>query len=435
MKDYINIFFMIVMSISCLLVALNNISPYKLTIKDNTIMGVSIFLMYTLLRYTIPDFANIIIYFMPIFFLFRKSKKIFTSIVIEIFVCVIIIITDNLVSTIAFFVFGEDFESQNIEYWITCFAILIVLYIITKIIRKLFNRYRNVIIENLKSKYFIMIYAMVIMTFAIFYFDINWSKYLDPAYIVKISAITGLMYGLIMIIVCLSLLFMIKKEEKFKYEQVELENLKEYTDNLEKLYTEMRKFRHDYINIISSLAAFIEDRDMEGLEEYFNSNICPLNNQMNNNNYKLGLLKNIQLQEVKGLISAKVIRAQELGVDVIIDIVETIDRIDMDKIDLIRSLGIIFDNAIESAINSSIKRVRIGLIKKGSSVIVVVTNTYEGELLPIAKMFKAGVSTKGKDRGLGLSNLRETLDKYENVSLDTYIKDNEFIQEISICNK
>ena len=74
----------------------------------------------------------------------------------------------------------------------------------------------------------------------------------------------------------------------------------------------------------------------------------------------------IILQEIKGLLSAKVIRAQELGIDVVIDVTEIIDNIDMDRVDLVRSLGILLDNAIDAAVKSTDKKMNVALIKKRS---------------------------------------------------------------------
>ena len=214
-----------------------------------------------------------------------------------------------------------------------------------------------------------------------------------------------------------------------------MNNLKEYTDNLEHLYMDMRKFRHDYINIISSMAGFIESKDIEGLEKHFNEHIYPLNKKMNRNNYKLGLLKNILMPEIKGLLSAKIIRAQELGIDVILEIVEPIDKIDMDIIDLSRCLGILLDNAIEASLSSEKKRLNIAFIKKNSSILIIISNTFKGVIPPLSKIFKTGFSTKGKNRGLGLSNLSEIMNNYSNTTLDTSISDDRFIQNITISSK
>lgn len=232
--------------------------------------------------------------------------------------------------------------------------------------------------------------------------------------------------------ICCILFTSIKKEVDYKTKQIQFENLKEYNDKLEELYMDMRKFRHDYINIISSMAGFIEDNDMKSLEAHFNKYIHPLNKEMNKNNYKLGLLKNIEIPAIKGVISTKVIRAQEMGLDTVIEIVEPINNINMDIVDISRCLGILLDNAIEAALESDKKSMDIAIIKKNTSIIIVVANSYNGDIPVISKLFKEGFSTKGENRGLGLSNLKEIINKYNNVSLDTYIKEQKFYQELLV---
>ena len=52
--------------------------------------------------------------------------------------------------------------------------------------------------------------------------------------------------------------------------------------------------------------------------------------------------------------------------------------------------------------------------------------------LPLSK---PDVSTKGKNRGLGLYNAHQILSKYKNVLLDTEIQKNTFIQHLYIPHK
>ena len=107
----------------------------------------------------------------------------------------------------------------------------------------------------------------------------------------------------------------------------------------------------------------------------------------------------------------------------------------MDIIDFMRCLGIILDNAVEAAIESENKILNIAFINKNKSILVIVENTFPDELPPVYKMFKYGFSTKGNNRGIGLSNLREISNKYKNVSLETVVKDDKFIQNLTICNE
>ncbi|WP_455822597.1 sensor histidine kinase [Clostridium butyricum] len=210
--------------------------------------------------------------------------------------------------------------------------------------------------------------------------------------------------------------------------------MQEYTSNLEKLYTEMREFRHDYINILSSIIGYIENKDICGLEVYFNNKIIPLGKGIETNNFKIGHLKNVKILELKGILSSKLIRAQELGIDVFIDIMEDITRIDIDIVDLCRIVGILIDNAIESALISTNRSLKVAIVNKNKSTIIAIINSCPENTPPIYKLFEKGFSTKGRNRGLGLSNLKELISNYNNCSLDTIVEHGEFIQNLEIVH-
>ena len=427
--------FKVLLLVILMLITLRNISSYKFNIKEYIIMGLTIGFIYVPLFLFDPRIASIAIYFTPIFFIYKKSNKIIRSFMLQILVILVLMLINNFTELIVLKIYGRSFLSSTLGYYSTYLVIYLLVYFCSKIIGKLLIQHNDFIFENYKSKCFILIDIMLVLTFGLFYLAIIWIDFSDDVYISEKITLAIVIYGSIMVIICISLFLISKKEEKFKYKQIQLDNLEQYTNNLENLYMDMRKFRHDYINIISSMAAFIEEKDIEGLEEHFNKNIYPLNNEMNKNNYKLGLLKNIKLPQIKGLISGKVIHAQELGIDIIIDIVEPITIIKMDIIDLSRCLGIILDNAIESALESEKKVIDVALINKINSVILVVANTFKGDIPALSKLFKEGFSTKGENRGLGLSNCKDIIGKYKNISLDTSITDVQFIQEITVSNK
>ncbi|WP_311736327.1 GHKL domain-containing protein [Lactiplantibacillus plantarum] len=54
------------------------------------------------------------------------------------------------------------------------------------------------------------------------------------------------------------------------------------------------------------------------------------------------------------------------------------------------------------------------------------------KLLPLWQLKKAGCSTKGDNRGLGLANLQEIIDKYPRVILETTYTNVVFLQKIII---
>ena len=428
-------FYIAITSAIALLVVNININLYKLKIKDFILMTIGIIGGCIILRRVNVRIASIFIYLLPVVFLYKNSGNFIKSILLNSLDIIIIVVTDSIISIIAINWLKIDIDAYTPKHILLSCIIFITLYFISKSIDKTIKKYNTSEIYSYKNKYIGLISLTMIATVIMFYFNINWNSNDNPIYLAKVNGITFIVYSLVLVLVCSILFMSIRKEADFKAKQIQFENLEEYTNKLEELYMDMRKFRHDYINIISSMGGFFEENDTEGLEQYFNKNIYPLNKQMSSNNYKLGLLKNIKIPAIKGVLSAKAIRAQELGLDVIIEVTEPIDNINMDIIDFSRCFGIVLDNAIESALDSESKAVNIAFIKKKESVVLVIANGYAGEVPSIPKLFKVGFSTKGPNRGLGLSNLNETLNKYGNIYLDTYIKDDNFYQEITIGNK
>ena len=51
-------------------------------------------------------------------------------------------------------------------------------------------------------------------------------------------------------------------------------------------------------------------------------------------------------------------------------------------------------------------------------------------MTPSEDLFELGFSTKGRNRGIGLNNVKEILDKYENIILETEMEDSTFRQII-----
>ena len=412
-----------------LLIVNMNINPYKLKYKDFIIAGLIMFLGCIGLYNINENLASIWVYTIFIPFIYIKSGNLIKSILLNAINIIIVVLVDSIISGVVFRYMKIDLYTP--KFMLVTLIIFLGVYLVSRFIGTVLNT-NNYFIKNYKIKYVMLIYIAIIATVIMFYVNINWNSSNNPIYLTRINSLIFIVYSIVLMFICCILFMSIKKEVDYKTKQIQFENLKEYNDKLEDLYMDMRKFRHDYINIISSMAGFIEDNDMKSLEAHFNKYIHPLNKEMNKNNYKLGLLKNIEIPAIKGVISTKVIRAQEIGLDTVIEIVEPINNISMDIVDISRCLGILLDNAIEAALESDKKSMDIAIIKKNTSIIIVIANSYNGHIPVISKLFKEGFSTKGENRGLGLSNLKEIINKYNNVSLDTYVKDQKFYQELLV---
>lgn len=226
----------------------------------------------------------------------------------------------------------------------------------------------------------------------------------------------------------------IRRSYETEQKKQELKMMRTYTEKLEQQFSEIRKFRHDYQNILTSLEGYIVKQDYENLESYFFENIKPTGKQIQQNIFVLKDLAKIKIESVKSLIATKGSIAQEKNIDVIIEITELIESINISDISLIRMLGIILDNALEAVDNLENKQLSIAFIKDKTSVHIIVENTCSPDLPKLHVLKKEGFSTKGSNRGIGLSNLQDLINATPNSSLVTKIENNRFSQELTIMD-
>jgi two-component system sensor histidine kinase AgrC len=425
-------------SILVLYISIINLSSFKFKTKDFLLM-IAASEIITAILLNISEFLTVIpMIIISVIYIYIYSKNIIRSVAIPIISLIIFILSDYLITNICIFIFNinSDFIRENIKMYLILISVdALVIFLITKFLGILINKKGKISKLELKGKLGLLIIISLVLTVVIFYANIILELNVGSGN--KRAQINGILfftYFILLMVIIYTLITSLAKEMDLKNKQIQFDSLQEYTNNLEKLYTEMRVFRHDYLNILSSMIGYIQNKDIEGLEKYFNENILPLSEGMESNNFKIGILKSIRIPEIKGIFSSKLIRAQELGIDVYIDIVQPIEKVNIDIIDLSRVVGILLDNAIEAAEKCDKPSIEVSVIDKKKSVIILIMNSCLEEL-PIHKIFEKGFSTKGENRGLGLYNLKKIVEEYDNVEVETLIDQGRFKQLVEITNK
>ncbi len=427
-------FFIIFMEMLAIGLSIHILHENRLNIK----FTLSMVLVTQIIGYFIYSKMGILgVFFIILFILISlviKTRSIFLSIIIPVISFILLVISEYVAQLVNFYFLKKTvvmMKSNSMDLILLGLEIFVILLFLTLAVKAVWGKLK--IYDIFNKRYGILIAILVIMTFIIFYVNILMGEQQGfTKENIQINSILFSFYFLLLLVVFFVLTRIIIKENNIKNQQLQYERLQEYTANLEELYTDMQKFRHDYINILSTMSEYIREKDVESLDRYFNDKIMPISQGMRSNNYKLGALKNLKIQEVKGILSSKLIKSQELNIDTVIEVVEPIENINMDSINLCRCLGIVLDNAIDEAQLCKNPTIRAAVMKREGSVLIVVANTCRSNVPPLYKIYQKGFSTKGEKRGLGLSNLKEIVAKYEYVILDTYTKDEHFIQELEI---
>lgn len=405
------------------------------------------FLLNLVIVYLISGIGclNLEILSLPLFFitmmilLFLQNKKIIQNFISIMLSIIIFIVSDTIQGAIFIELFNQDVNKllyNNIIVILMHISLFFIALIFSSFVAYILKKLKfNLKDINVRNKFSVLIFSNIALTALIFYINAMIIKFVHvDNLIILIDSILFLSYFFLTIIMVYIVIIHFKNDLEYENKKIQFESLQEYTLNLESMYNDMRKFKHDYINILSSMAGYFEYKDFEKLEKFFNKKILKLSENISNENYKLDKLQNIKIVELKGILSSKVIRAQELGIDLFIDIMEPIQFIKMDIIDLCRFIGILLDNAIEAAILCKVPSVKIGIINKKNSTCILIINSCLDDTPPIYKMFAYGFSTKGSNRGCGLSNLKEILNNYQNISLETSLENGQFIQNIQVLN-
>jgi len=233
-------------------------------------------------------------------------------------------------------------------------------------------------------------------------------------------------------------MFFFEKHFLVRYNAKELakeqETLQLYTDELELYQLDIRKFRHDYKNILLSLDAYIEHNDWDALKEYYLS-LKSTSKAITNDSFVLDGLENIKVSPLKSFITSKLLISQvpDLDISVMTEADDKITQLPIDLVSFIRMVGILLDNAIDELSQLGHGSLLIGLMRSDDKIVFIIQNTCRKNIPSSQLLYKAGFSTKGDDRGLGLANLSELVAKFPNVTLSTQVATTSFRQQITIA--
>ena len=208
-----------------------------------------------------------------------------------------------------------------------------------------------------------------------------------------------------------------------------------YTDQLEENQKKLRKFKHDYRNLVLSLRTTLTEQPnnirqaLDLFEEYTNTYM--------NQDYlwQFNDLGNIRNPYLKSLLISKLSLISKLKIDCHFECKDVIDEIPIHIFDLVRLLGISFDNAIEES-----QRVRSGkiliLIFQGSiQQEFTIRNRINKQKLSLVTLKQEGYTTKQDHSGLGLVNIQEIRKKYSNLFVNYKMDEDYFTVQLVLTDK
>ena len=309
---------------------------------------------------------------------------------------------------------------------------LIFIYICIFIITLLIQKFRNIkfsfdLFDTLDKKTLRILYANIFVGFLTLVLQLIITTFYVDIVPIIITVLSCMLLIAFLILSIYSFTRMIKLANTRR----DLESAEEYNKSLETLYDNVKGFKHDFDNIISTLDGFILNNDVTGLEDYFEEvkKDCKITNNLAILNPRI-----INNPGIYSLLNNKYFKATNSGVTFDIDFFLDLDKLKINTYEFSRILGILIDNAIEEAEKCENKIVKINCVRenRNNRAVISIQNTYSNKDVDVEKIFDKGESGKENHSGIGLWEVRNYIKKSKNLDLFTSKTDKFFKQELSI---
>lgn len=211
-------------------------------------------------------------------------------------------------------------------------------------------------------------------------------------------------------------------KEQLIAEQKHIDLINQHYEDIKKSYEDTRKLVHDFNNHFQVICAAYESGNKELAEETISQyNIVY-------NNIKMQYITGSDILDI--IVNEKSRRAKDLNI-IFKFRQQQVDFSFIENFDLITIFGNLLDNAIEAnefQYKDIEKFIDVKIYKVNSMLVIKVDNSCKGQV--VLKNSKL-ISTKSKNRGLGISNIIKSVKKY-NGDLSTKLDQNIFYVVISI---
>lgn len=383
-----------------ILALFSSILNIKSTLKQKLTYIISLSIVSILSMLVIPQplntFFNYITTFMLIYFIFKLSSL--KTLIATVLPTVAFAIINTLLLNPFITFFSITFEEAQIipifriSYLIITYIIVALLILIIKC-----KNFKISILEDFdrNSKIILLINLLLgIFTLGIQLIVTNYYTDTLPILITFLSFLSLIAYFFISI-------YSLTRVIKLNITEKRLESAEEYNKTLHILHDNVRGFKHDFDNIVTTIGGYITTDDMKGLKNYYLqleddcervNNLYILNPDVVNN------------PGIYNLLTSKYHEAEDKGIRIKLSFFLNLEELHVKIYEFARILGILLDNAIEASSECPEDKKVMNIIfrkeaKKNRNV-VIIENSYNNKNVNIEKIFDKGHSEKENHSGL-----------------------------------
>ena len=298
-------------------------------------------------------------------------------------------------------------------YRLIFLSVLYLLILITIIIAKkkslkisiledLTSSNKKIILLNLISGFIIL---SIQATLTVFYMSIV------PIIITLLNFIALILYFFI-------IFYSLNKTMRLQITSEDLENAENFNTTLSYLYDNVKAFKHDFDNMVFIIGGYIQNNDLDGLKKYYKNfeKDCERVNELALLNPEL-----INNPGIYNLLMSKYKKATDNNVEIHLEYFFDLNKLKMPIYEFSRILGILLDNALEAAKDSKEKQVNIMFrdSQRNNTQIISIENSYNNKDVDTSLIFEKGQTSKENHTGMGLWEVKQLLNRNNNVNLIT----------------
>lgn len=226
--------------------------------------------------------------------------------------------------------------------------------------------------------------------------------------------------------------FTMRKEASEATERIK--ELDDYLTSSQQQNEDLRKFKHDFQNIMLSLGQVVDDQSSEEIKCYYHELMNQQNSFKNVQTHSLLELQAIKSKPIQSLLTQKYFMAKSKGIKLNLELTSDNYEIKKNDLSIIRIVGILLDNAIEYVQGIENKVITCAFLKSSETLEITIANPLQNNI-DINQIFQNGYSTKHEHQGYGLANIKNITDSSDTLFTDTQIIKNNLMMTLIILQK
>lgn len=160
------------------------------------------------------------------------------------------------------------------------------------------RRWANVVFQKKLDHFWLWNYFIIVFILGLSTFEPQLVRYVR----LPRTGLDSLFLLTILLVILFSAIYFLYLVQKLRQQNyaMQLHQLENYTAVLEQNFQEMRRFKHDYINVLAASLGFIKQQNLKGLKDYYQKAIQLVENSFTDDDLRISDLQNIQPGALKG---------------------------------------------------------------------------------------------------------------------------------------